>query len=314
MGGQPVAVAGLVPPGALYDIYVNLVAPNVPGVYQGFWQMVNGQGVAFGERVYVGITVPNTQPTPAPTQTPVTGIYFVANPTQIKAGQPVVFTWDVSNAKAVYFYQEGQSWETNGVAGKDSRTVYPQYTTNYYLRVVKPDNSVATRTITIYVEQVVGAPVIATFTIAPDGQAPAGSCIQLDWNVQGNVQRVNLTRNNAMLWDGAPVIGSLKDCPPGTGTMDYRLEATGPGGTSMASKFVTLVAAPTAVPPTAVPPTALCRQRPYHQLRRRCHQRPYRQRQHECRQRRHRCRQRRPCHPRPCRLRLYHPSWVNLGR
>jgi heat shock protein HslJ len=255
MGGQPVAVAGTVAPGANYDFYVNLMAPNAPGVYQGFWQMVNGKGVAFGERIYVGIVVPGTQPTPAPTQTPATGIYFAASPTQIEAGQPVVFTWDVSNAQAVYFYQEGQSWENNGVAGKDSRTVYPPYTTNYYLRVVKPDNSVETRTITVYVEPVPGAPVIASFNIQPDGTAPVGTCIQLDWNVQGAVQQVRLTRNNATLWDGAPVIGSLKDCPPGTGTMDYTLEATGPGGTSRASKFVTLVEAPTAVPPTPVPPT-----------------------------------------------------------
>jgi hypothetical protein len=37
MGGQPTPIQGTVAPGATYDISVNLVAPTVPGVYQGFW-------------------------------------------------------------------------------------------------------------------------------------------------------------------------------------------------------------------------------------------------------------------------------------
>ena len=57
MGGQPTYIKGTVAPGATYDISVNLIAPTQPGVYQGFWQMNNGKGTAFGTTVYVGIQV-----------------------------------------------------------------------------------------------------------------------------------------------------------------------------------------------------------------------------------------------------------------
>ena len=57
MGGQPTYIKGSVPPGGTYDISVNMVAPQQPGVYQGFWQMVNAKGTAFGTTVYVGIQV-----------------------------------------------------------------------------------------------------------------------------------------------------------------------------------------------------------------------------------------------------------------
>jgi len=108
MGGEPVPITRQVAPNDTYDIHVNLVAPLAPGIYQGFWQMVNGQGVAFGERVYVGIQVPaGPIPTPAPTQTPSPGIGFSADRTRIKAGERVVFTWKVENVKAVYFYAQG---------------------------------------------------------------------------------------------------------------------------------------------------------------------------------------------------------------
>ena len=38
--------------------------------------------------------------------------------------------------------------------------------------------------------------------------------------------------NNATPSDGAPTGGSLQNCPLGTGTVEYGLEASGPGGTS----------------------------------------------------------------------------------
>ena len=47
MGGQPTPIQGQVLPNQTYDMYVNLVAPLTPGVYQGIWQMVNGQNIAF---------------------------------------------------------------------------------------------------------------------------------------------------------------------------------------------------------------------------------------------------------------------------
>ena len=258
MSGEPVAIARTVPSVDTYDIQVNLVAPTTPGIYQGFWQMRDGKGVAFGHTIWVGITIPaKPTATPAPTQTPSPGISFSADRIRIKAGERVIFTWEVVNIKAVYFYAEGQPWEKNGVAGHDRRDVYPQTTTTYELRVVKRDNSVETRQIRIEVEPVVDPPAIARFTVEPEFQIVVGQCVNIQWEVQGEVSQVKITSNQAALWDGAPLSGSLQNCPPGVGNVAYAIQASGPGGTNHAQKNVNVIE-PTATPPrpTETPPPA----------------------------------------------------------
>ena len=261
MGGQPVFVQGTVAPGATYDFKANLVAPTVPGVYQGFWQMRNGSNTAFGETIWVGIRVPApAQPTPAPTQTPVTGITFTAIPDSIQQGQCSTVSWNVTNAREVYYYQNGQNWQNNGVAGQGTRTECPQQTTTYNLRVVLNDGSVQTRQVTVNVTPVVGAPLISQFSMTPPSPITLSQCINLQWSVQGNVTRVLLSRNNSPLWDAAPYQGSYQDCPPGAGEYTYVLQATGPGGTSQANQFLQVNASQptsTPIPPTStpVPPT-----------------------------------------------------------
>ncbi len=258
MGGQPVYVQGTVAPGATYDFSANLVAPTAPGVHQGFWQMRNGQGKGFGETIWAGIRVPApAQPTPAPTQTPVPGITFTANTNNIQHGQCVTISWNTNNVKEVYYYQQGQNWQDHGVAGQASHQECPQQTTTYYLRVVMPDNSVQTRELTITVAAAAGAPQISTFSANPQGQIQAGQCVTLQWNVNGNISDVMLSRNNQPLWDGAPYQGSYQDCPPGSGQMTYVLRVTGPGGSSQGSQNITVMSAqPTNTPapqPTATP-------------------------------------------------------------
>jgi hypothetical protein len=260
MGGKSVAIVGTVPNNAEHDIKVNLVAPFAPGVYQGFWEMRNGQGVPFGERVWVGIKVPApATATPAPTQTPSPGISFSADRTRIKAGERVVLTWKVENVKAVYLYAQGERWEKNGVAGEGRREVWPVTTTIYELRVVHRDNRVEIRQIRIEVEPVVGAPIINRFTVNPAFEIVVGQCVDIQWEVQGPVSKVKLLRNNVALWDGAPTSGTLQDCPPGAGEMEYAIEASGPGGTSRLQRHVNVVqpvepTSPSAsVPATPVP-------------------------------------------------------------
>ncbi len=259
MGGQPVAVQGTVAPGATYDFSVNLVAPTIPGVYQGFWQMRNPSNVAFGETIWVGIRVPApTQPTPAPTQTPVPGISFTTTSNNIQQGQCVTNSWSTNNVQAVFYFQQGQNWQNNGVEGVGSRQECPQQTTTYFLRVQMRDGTVQTRELTVAVTPVIGAPTISQFAANPL-QINVGQCTTLQWNVEGNTTRVVLARNNAPLWDGAPVRGSFQDCPPGAGQMTYTLQASGPGGSSQAVQTVNVQAQqPTATPPppTPVPPTA----------------------------------------------------------
>jgi ABC-type amino acid transport substrate-binding protein/heat shock protein HslJ len=257
MGGQPTYIKGTVPPNATYDISVSLTAPTQPGVYQGFWQMNNPKGTAFGTKVYVGIQVVAPTPTAAPTQPPSPSISFTVSQTNITAGQCVTFSWNVQNVKAVYFYAQGQNMQDHGVAGQGSQTVCPTVTTTYYLTVVYTNGTSQTQGITIYVAPApVDAPVINLFSVTPP-QIKPGQCVNIQWDVQGSVKQVTLARGSTTLWGGAPVRGTLQDCPPGAGTVGYTLQATGPGGQSTAQQNINITAPPTAVPPTAAPPTAV---------------------------------------------------------
>jgi heat shock protein HslJ len=258
MSGQPTPINGTVPPNAEYDIFVDLVAPVVPGVYQGFWVMRNGQDQKFGDRIWVGIKVPNPPTvTPPPTQTPSPGIKFTVDRNRIFAGECVTFSWVVTGAQAVYFYEQGQPWQQYRVPPQGSKVECPPVTTTYELRVAKLDNTVEVRQITIYVESVPGAPVIERFTVDPP-QIMEDQCVDITWAVTGDVTRVTLLRGNIDLWPGgAPISGTLQDCPPGSGSVNYSIEATGPGGTSRLQRQVLISEIPTPVmTDTPIPPQA----------------------------------------------------------
>jgi ABC-type amino acid transport substrate-binding protein len=155
MGGQPQNLTRTVPPGDTYDININMVAPTSPGIYMATWQMVNADGLAFGERLPVGIQVVADPAVPtatiAPTETPVPGITFTASATQVTRGSLVDFTWNAPGATEVYFYAETQSWQRNPVGSSGTATVQVFQTTVYKLRVVQADGTVAIQSIVIHV-------------------------------------------------------------------------------------------------------------------------------------------------------------------
>ena len=95
---------------------------------------------------------PTNTATPAPTATGSPEVNFSVDRTQIKQGECVTFSWKVGNVKAVYYYQEGQRWEDNGVGGEGSQQECPPSSTAFYLRVVKPDESIDLRQIVVTVE------------------------------------------------------------------------------------------------------------------------------------------------------------------
>lgn len=255
MGGRSFKIGKAVAPGETIDLNVDLVAPQTPGTYQGFWQMANAGGRPFGERVWAGIRVPAPAVVaPPPTQTPVPGISFGVDRTNINAGECANFNWNVSGVRAVYFYQQGQPYQNFGVAGQANKAVCPTTTTVYELRVERQDNNVETRQIQINVTPVAGAPVIAQFTSQPEYEVTAGQCVNFVWRVDGSVSRVALTRDGTPLWDYAPVSGSFNDCPPGAGPKDYELQVWGPGGFVQSQRL--LFVRPGAVPPTNTPAPA----------------------------------------------------------
>jgi hypothetical protein len=62
MSGVATPLTKNVNPGETYDMSVNLVAPKDPGTYTAVWNMHNAEGAAFGESLWVAITVPGTPP------------------------------------------------------------------------------------------------------------------------------------------------------------------------------------------------------------------------------------------------------------
>ena len=62
MGGSSVKLGRAVQPGETVDLNVNLRAPQIYGVFQGFWQLRNTLGQFFGETVWAGIQVPDPNP------------------------------------------------------------------------------------------------------------------------------------------------------------------------------------------------------------------------------------------------------------
>jgi polar amino acid transport system substrate-binding protein len=230
MSGAPTPLIGQVPPGGTYDIYVNLVGPYWPGVYQGFWILQNGSNTPFGQRIWVGIQVPG--PLPGPTQTPSPSISFSSDRTNINAGDRVVFTWNVQNAKQVYFSAQGDllaQKQPQSISGRAE--VYPNDTTIYELHVLKLDNQSEVRQILITVQQSPNPPVITQFTAQP-AQVDVGNCVNISWNVDGNTTNITLLSNGNVLWDAAPMSGSTQDCPASAGVITYRIQATGPGGSA----------------------------------------------------------------------------------
>ena len=259
MGGNPTPIQGTVSPGGTYDIYVDLIAPFQPGIYQGFWTMQAPDGKKFGTRMWVGIEVPGPNtPTPAPTQTPSPNISFTVDRTNIKAGECVTFQWNVQGMKATYFYQQGANWPQYQVAPQGAQGECPPVTTTYELRVTKQDDSQEIRQTVIYVEAAPGAPVIERFTVDPS-QINVGQCVDIRWEVKGQIDVVRIYQGGVVIRDNAPVSGTQQECPVGPGTAVYTIEAIGAGGNSRLQRNVTIVQ-PTSVPatntpyPTDVPP------------------------------------------------------------
>jgi polar amino acid transport system substrate-binding protein len=243
MGGAPVNIRGAVAPGETYDLSVNLVAPLLPGVYQAFWEMRNGDGRAFGQTLRAGVQVAGAPtPTPAPTATPVPGVVFYADMTRVTRGQPVTFVWDVQDAQAVYFFQDGDDWQGNSVEPGDQQTVYPDRTGAYKLRVERSDGSVDVRSITVEVLQGDGA-YIESFAVVPNDDVALGACVDISWHVVGEDAAVTLTRDDVELWDAAPLEGHIEDCPSATGEVVYTITASDAAGMDTRQQDVRVVEA-----------------------------------------------------------------------
>jgi ABC-type amino acid transport substrate-binding protein len=241
MRGGPVQLQSSVPAGAEDDISLSLVAPTSPGMYVGTWEMRNKSGVAFGERLSVGIVV-QPPPTPAPSPAPTVPVgSFTVDRTRIKPGECAAVAWNIQNIREVYFYAEGQTPEQYGATGEESRSLCPASTTTYALRLVHLDGSLEIRRVTITVDENPVAPIQVRLVTVPESQVRSGECVELSWEVKGTVDRVQILRDTSVIWEGAPQAGNLRDCPSGTGDVLYAVTAAGPGETVQTQRILKVV-------------------------------------------------------------------------
>jgi PKD repeat protein len=170
---------------------------------------------------------------PAPT------ISFSATPSNIAAGQGSSLVWNTTNATSVSIDNGVGSQPVSG-----SVTVNPLTTTTYTLTANGPGGTLTSQA-TVSVSN---RPSI-TFVATP-ASIVRGSSSTLTWLVNNST---SVSIDNGI--GAQPASGSTSVSP--SQTTAYTLTATGPGGTSTAAAFVTIVVAPTitfTATPTVISP------------------------------------------------------------
>jgi ABC-type amino acid transport substrate-binding protein len=178
-------------------------------------------------------------PSPTPTNEPPAGS-FAAEPIHIAPGDCTRFTWSIENVREIYFYVRGERWERSPATGMESRRVCPAATTTYELRIVDADGATEVRSITILVDEHPQMPVSSRLSTNPLSFVQLGECLTLSWEVHGNHVRVQIVRDQTVLWSDAPAAGSLQDCPPAAGTVIYSAVASAPGQTIQTQRVITV--------------------------------------------------------------------------
>ena len=212
-------------PGTTYSVIGKLEmdqSAEVVGRNDGstWWQIRFGTGYGWVSGSYVtpsctGNVPIVTQPTPAPTATPVAGIKFWADATTVNAGQCTTIRWEVDNVRAVYLNEGGAD---QGVSGHGNKSVCPGNTTTYRLIVILNNNQRVEQPLTIYVQ---GSAININFR-ADSTTIKNGDCTVLRWDVD-NAKAVYIS--DGQQEGGVSAHASAQICP--SQTTNYRLRAVG---------------------------------------------------------------------------------------
>ena len=95
-------------PNATAEISVDLIAPQTPGTYTGYWQVKLPNGVTLPTRYFVRIIVPAATPTPTattPALTAPTITYFRSSINMPDPGDTIQLEWDTTNSEQVTIYR-----------------------------------------------------------------------------------------------------------------------------------------------------------------------------------------------------------------
>jgi ABC-type amino acid transport substrate-binding protein len=233
MNGVPVAIPGTVEPGDTLDIYVDLIAPSYPGVYQGFWQMVSPNGKRFGQTIWVGIEVPGAEPTPSPDEPVIKS--FSASPGNIQTGSCTTISWRVTGEVDQIELKRGnnQLWRDAPAKGTYQDCLKSAGTYTYRLTVNGPGGSTAQNIKVVVADPPPPtSPTIYGFLIKPR-EVGLGQCATIQWRTE-NADTVELYRNDELI-NRLGSEGDFQDCPDTPGDQEYRLVAKNRNGQTEAT-------------------------------------------------------------------------------
>jgi ABC-type amino acid transport substrate-binding protein len=165
-------------------------------------------------------TINVTQPAGAPVIN-----QFRVDPPSITLGQCVTMVWQVSgqvNTVQLTVNTVG-IWPNAPVSGSFKDCPATPGQSIYAIQAVGPGGT-SQQQVTVNVTAAPSAtatpvppgptaPTINGFTLAPTTVTP-GACTILSWTTGGGTSRVVLLRDNAPIWDNAPLNSSVQDCPP----------------------------------------------------------------------------------------------------
>jgi len=167
------------------------------------------------------------------TQKPPVINYLDSDPeSEVTQGQSVTLMWDVTGSvDSVKLTRDGVQ-VYKGSAVRSSVVDTPPGTAKYKLEAAGPGGSAQPQYRTITVKQQVPPPVISRFDTNPQGRVMQGDCVDLSWDVQGEVTGLALNWNGNPLPVDSPGGRSYQDCecPKEVRGCTYQLQAWGPGG------------------------------------------------------------------------------------
>ena len=154
--------------------------------------------------------------------------YFSVSPSSVLVGQCVNVGWSVSGqvSRVALLINNNPVWDYAPVSGNYQDCPTTAGTQIYTLQAfgssgapiaqqtsVNVQNSTQPVPTATPVPPVPQAPSIDGFTLAPEVITP-GACTIVSWTASGGTTRIQLLRNNAVIWDNAPLNSSVQDCPP----------------------------------------------------------------------------------------------------
>ena len=153
---------------------------------------------------------------------------FSASPASILVNQCVNVSWSVSGQvnRVTLLINNSPVWDYAPVSGTHQDCPTTIGTRVYQLQAFgsggtaaqqtsvnvqsNPQPPAPTATSSVPVPQ---PPAINGLTLSPVAIAPGG-CTIVAWTTGGGTTRVQLLRDNAIIWDNAPLNSSVQDCPP----------------------------------------------------------------------------------------------------